>query len=893
MRPATIAESPRSPPIEVSSCEESVATSRPANARRRRRRLSAPKSIVHYAQRKLYFSVTELVGPTWCEVSYQYGILGQSSLPLAERPLEVTLPSGQVIKPNTDLVQRKEVIQQKGRDVHRKLEEEIHPVQVYVHTTSEEDDWALRLLRLVVGLRSLLDTGCVRELPVFGWVQDHLVIGIIDEIERRPLRSPRQSDRVATHPIGDASQSNLLPDDGRFMSVAFSGPKDAESAIVRSPRDGKTWRSQEEWRAHQRKVEAAKKQLAKHDASRRRNKGNASDGAPGVDRPTTPSKPRTSSSPRKAPATPEAKQRSLVGFFTGHSQKGGVVRVDGPGAKADESVTEPHGARGKEYTDLPSTPKLISQPDVLPAEAPHSVSSRPEGFFLADTKTRAFPVIPAVGDQRAARLQTMLYKRLLDGLCLGACQRMDGMSNDATLDFQSNTPSGSSSLERDPGATPLHFPRLFERLQLDSSCALSDAFLSDSAVLLDGLDASDASSARRPQDETQPAGSNEQDRSAGLPKSLDDVVELVDRTLIELVHRARSAILPGAAQSPFPAATAIQTELSLVYRQQQRKEHWKRRRKAGASQSSMTTSAPAPAQSARHSRATVLPHREPTAGSDDEETRQLQLAIQMSLDGQAELTSACPVEIVDLDGDSMRGEAVVVASPSRRRRSRRLAAASTQSEHLTPHPAVAPDQVQSPDGSSNVRVGDQEVVDLTDEPPAPRTPDKKRSRTGAKGKAGQVSPRTRDTAGRLIGKVHFQSDPALLTSHLDSILLFYAGERAPRGVPESETWKCKGCEWQEGCEWRQAKGQERAEWALSRRRDQAPMPIVVDDGEEGQGADAGRAAYILPIVVDEKEQPPRGNVDGDVAVDDEAALWDHFEDPSLSADGVDGGIEQW
>jgi len=85
--------------------------------------------------------------------------------------------------------------------VHKKLEKEIHPVEVKVTTTSREDVWGLRqvqprfsfpwlfpfmftlvlyrFLNMLSSLQALLDIGKCRELPVVGFVRGYMVVGVI------------------------------------------------------------------------------------------------------------------------------------------------------------------------------------------------------------------------------------------------------------------------------------------------------------------------------------------------------------------------------------------------------------------------------------------------------------------------------------------------------------------------------------------------------------------------------------------------------------------------------------------------------------------------------------------------------------------------------------------
>jgi exonuclease V len=76
---------------------------------------------------------------------------------------------------------------EKGKEVHKRLEREIYPEVVTVETRTELDRVGLRILNMLVGLATLESLGKVRELPVMGFVSDYFVLGVIDEIERRPL----------------------------------------------------------------------------------------------------------------------------------------------------------------------------------------------------------------------------------------------------------------------------------------------------------------------------------------------------------------------------------------------------------------------------------------------------------------------------------------------------------------------------------------------------------------------------------------------------------------------------------------------------------------------------------------------------------------------------------
>lgn len=119
-----------------------------------------PSSLQDYASKKSHLSVTDLVSPSWCEYLFQYRTLGLAHLPIAQRPEKVITPQGALLVPDLAIVQQQEVTLASGKATHKALEDEAHPVRTEIRTTTEEDRWALRLLRLMTGLQALMDHGC-------------------------------------------------------------------------------------------------------------------------------------------------------------------------------------------------------------------------------------------------------------------------------------------------------------------------------------------------------------------------------------------------------------------------------------------------------------------------------------------------------------------------------------------------------------------------------------------------------------------------------------------------------------------------------------------------------------------------------------------------------------
>ncbi|KAH8426314.1 exonuclease V [Aspergillus melleus] len=70
-----------------------------------------------------------------------------------------------------------------------------------------------------------------------------------------------------------------------------------------------------------------------------------------------------------------------------------------------------------------------------------------------------------------------------------------------------------------------------------------------------------------------------------------------------------------------------------------------------------------------------------------------------------------------------------------------------------------------------------------------------------------------DSSRRELGSRSFLFDPTTLTSYLGDQMEWWRGERNPRGVEVMEAWKCRICEFNDECSWRQER-----EWAFARRK---------------------------------------------------------------------------
>ncbi|WWC86518.1 uncharacterized protein L201_001395 [Kwoniella dendrophila CBS 6074] len=145
-------------------------------------------------RKKGYLSVSDLVGPLWCETQYDYRLRTLPFLPPSQRPDTIKSKDGNEIVVDKVKVEDKEKILKRGEKIHKRLEREIHPEEIKVPISTEEDIWGLRFLNMLAAMEALLVLGKCRELPVVGFIKGVLVYGIIDEITREPIPSSSTSD---------------------------------------------------------------------------------------------------------------------------------------------------------------------------------------------------------------------------------------------------------------------------------------------------------------------------------------------------------------------------------------------------------------------------------------------------------------------------------------------------------------------------------------------------------------------------------------------------------------------------------------------------------------------------------------------------------------------------
>ncbi|KAH7923884.1 hypothetical protein BV22DRAFT_1130261 [Leucogyrophana mollusca] len=151
------------------------------------RTVSRQSPFQRYRSWKKTLSVTDLISPAWCEVQFDYGLRQRRHKPLEKRPSSFVSAAGKEIQVQQRVAEKNDRTLRRGKSVHEKLEREIHPEQVAVTVTTDEERWGLRLYNMMSGLREIVLHGVTREFPVFCITHGQVVIGIIDEVQKSPV----------------------------------------------------------------------------------------------------------------------------------------------------------------------------------------------------------------------------------------------------------------------------------------------------------------------------------------------------------------------------------------------------------------------------------------------------------------------------------------------------------------------------------------------------------------------------------------------------------------------------------------------------------------------------------------------------------------------------------
>ncbi|VDC08039.1 unnamed protein product [Peniophora sp. CBMAI 1063] len=148
--------------------------------------IDAPSPYTLFRAWRKTLSVSDLVGPLWCEVQYDYGLRQRRWIELEKRPASFLTADNKVIQVNQKIAADNDRTLKSGSAIHQKLERRLRPETVEVQVMNESERWALRLLQMIACLADMQTFGFCREMPSFGILHGHLVNGIIDEVGRKP-----------------------------------------------------------------------------------------------------------------------------------------------------------------------------------------------------------------------------------------------------------------------------------------------------------------------------------------------------------------------------------------------------------------------------------------------------------------------------------------------------------------------------------------------------------------------------------------------------------------------------------------------------------------------------------------------------------------------------------
>lgn len=504
----------------------------------------------------------------------------------------------------------------------------------------------------------------------------------------------------------------------------------------------------------------------------------------------------------------------------------------------------------------------------------------------ADTKSRLSNSIPHEDAQQSARMQVALYKRLLDGLILPYVAR-----SGASV-AQPRGEAGEPVL--DPFATELAPATLFAALGLDAKARLSSAFVADAEALCESYelqllreppssdppsleaeagsrgdvagsmptaDARPMSSppAPRPPSPRQHSPvSDDESRLEAMSRSctLEDVAQLFAQTIEELLQQAAQGFADADGHSAH-AQGAFQAQLELQYRLQASAGRFRKRKMRAPAAPSPARGAPTRQARGGKKRASArMPRRaeedvktaapleqstlsfpralceasadleeQALPSSDDADAADLAMALRLSLTGQLQEDGT---DTRDEDAQ-IEADAVPLSTPSQQH-------AGSQSAHS----CATPQSAAHADAASDASTSDKDVAPAASEsqpalgalfaPAAARASSQKHVDPTDPSPSSSASVRE---AAPLIGVVRFTFSALALDAHLRSALALWSGTREPRGVGPGEVYRCRMCEYEEGCEWLSAKAEEaHREYEKRKRARAAPQSAPRDLEDE-------------------------------------------------------------
>ncbi|GAA5923355.1 hypothetical protein JCM3775_007513 [Rhodotorula graminis] len=432
-------------------------------------------------------------------------------------------------------------------------------------------------------------------------------------------------------------------------------------------------------------------------------------------------------------------------------------------------------------------------------------------FVLSDTKTRFNRSIPPEAESRAARLQLMLYRRLL-------------------LSFLPPSPSSSSS----SSPPPFSWARLYAHHALDPSKPLSPAFLASIAPLVVGtptfagaasLDDFVAVLGRYGELLGGPGWlADEMDISYRLRG--DDEGERGGGTRKKWKGRrgAKKREREGGGESGSKRreeeVVVVEQDLGRAAREADEEEDLRR-----AIELSPQDVGGSPSVEDETPGGTVGDARPPDDGAVADEAdggdSQLDDSQQPFLANPSlPLPLPTPRTSSSLGADSadeastspLFGLADAFALPLNSQADPPAAPAPAGRYNLRRRPATAPSSTLAPEPTSEAAPPLPAALG-----PLPPSPPPAASPTRRPAPAPEPEPEPLDPS--FIGTTTFRNSPVELKAWLASVLSYWRSERVPIGVSPSETNRCRTCEFEDGCEWRAEKAREAADKARRRREE--------------------------------------------------------------------------
>ncbi|CAD6932645.1 unnamed protein product [Tilletia controversa] len=499
---------------------------------------------------------------------------------------------------------------------------------------------------------------------------------------------------------------------GQIDEIELKRPGTAKSAVDDAPPTPSkpSWASQEQWRRDQVRREKAKK---------------------------------ITLSPSEARGT-----QKLDAFFSRSSSSTSSTITNGKGP----FTTAYKGGQSQSST-------AVSQRQV----------TKPEAFLVvSDSKTRFSATIPREESQTSARLQCMLYRRMLEELCLGAEQYV------ASEQPEKQALGAASRQHTEPGFQP-PFPRFepcdiktfLTNKKLDLHAVLSDAFIAAGVEWCTNIGLFTSS-----------------DSTGGIVPRLNTIHALIC-SLADVVAEVRSTVT---------TSNLMGEELGLTYRHRatfkRKKTQVTFTRGQGPEKNGSPKQKPLKlSQPGTKSPALVpaTPERQKirTRKSRD---RDLSSAKKESIQQDLEegLDERCALDLRNEREVDAGSEAGTLSSPTKLSQSQGLSQSQTGPS--------TPRKTRNNSGSPSAAAAKSDAASI---PSSPSTP--------------------YHLEQQIIAKVAFTYSAAQLDAHLAKVMPVWLGARVPDGVKEAETYKCNSCEYRANCEWRAVKAQEAYERVRARR----------------------------------------------------------------------------